>query len=93
MHVLQTLQDLVNNVLLVDVFENVGSDNRMQICVHKIKDKIDIAVILSPNHILESNYVLVPSQLLQEDNLTESSLRVSRVLESIKVLLQSDNLL
>ena len=93
MHVLQTLQDLVNNVLLVDVFENVGPDNRMQICVHKIKDKIDIAVILSPNHILESNYVLVPSQLLQEDNLTESSLRVSRVLESIKVLLQSDNLL
>jgi len=93
MHVLQTLQDLVNNVLLVDVFENVSPDNRMQICVHKIKDKIDIAVILSPNHILESNYVLVPSQLLQEDNLTESSLRVSRVLESIKVLLQSDNLL
>ena len=93
MHVLQTLQDLVNNVLLVDVFENVGPDNRMQICVHKIKDKIDITVILSPNHILESNYVLVPSQLLQEDNLTESSLRVSRVLESIKVLLQSDNLL
>jgi len=93
MHVLQTLQDLVNNVLLVDVFENVGSDDCMQICVHKIKDKIDIAVILSPNHILESNYVLVPSQLLQEDNLTESSLRVSRVLESIKVLLQSDNLL
>ena len=93
MHVLQTLQDLVNNVLLVDVFENVSSDDCMQICVHKIKDKIDITVILSPNHILESNYVLVPSQLLQEDNLTESSLRVSRVLESIKVLLQSDNLL
>ena len=64
MHEFQTLQALVDNVLLVDVFENVGPDDRMQICVHKIEDKIDVAVILGPNHILKSDYVLVSSQLL-----------------------------
>ena len=37
-HEFQTLQVLVDDVLLVDVFQNVGSDNSMQVSIHEVKN-------------------------------------------------------
>lgn len=91
-HELQALQVLVDDVLLVDVFEDVGSDDRMQVSIHEVEDEVDIAVIFSSNHILQPDNVLVACQLLQKDNLAKYPLGISRVLESVKVLLESDNL-
>ena len=92
MHVLQALQVLVDNVLLVNVFENVGADHGMQVCIHEVEHEVDITVILCANNILEADNVFV-AHLLQKDDLAESTLRVSRVLEGVEVFLESDNLL
>ena len=37
-HVLEALQALINDVLLVDVLENVGADDCVQIGVHEVED-------------------------------------------------------
>ena len=93
MHVLQALQVLVDDVLFVNVFEDIGADYSMQVCVHEIKHKVNIAVILCANYILEADNVLMARQLLQKDDFAEGTLCVGRILEGIKVLLESDNIL
>lgn len=93
MHVFQALQHLVDDILLVDVLEDVSSDYRVQVSIHEIEDQVDVSVIFSSNYILEPNDVLVPGQLLQEDDLSEGSLRIRGVLECIEVFLESDDLL
>lgn len=52
MHVLQTFQALVHDVLLVDILKDVSSDNCMQVSIHEIKDQIDVSIILSSDNIL-----------------------------------------
>lgn len=59
----------------------------MQIRVHKVKDKVYIPVILSPNDVLKPNDILVPRQLLQKYDLSESPLGVSGILKGIEVFL------
>lgn len=51
-HVLQALETLVNNVLLVNVLQNVGSDNSMKVGIHEVEDQVDVAIILSTNYVL-----------------------------------------
>ena len=92
MHVFQALEDLVDDVLFVDVLENVGSNDGVQICVHEVEHQVDISVVLGSDHVLQSDYVFVAGQLLQKDNLSEGSLGVSRVLESIEVLFEGHDL-
>ena len=93
MHVLQALEYLIDDVLFVDIFEDVRTDHSVQVGVHEVEDKVDVAVVFGANYILEPNYVLMASQLLQKDNLTEGALGVSSVLECVEVLLEGDNLL
>jgi len=93
MHVFQALEYLVDDILLVDIFENVGTDHCVQVSVHEVENKIDVAIVLSSDYVLKTDNVLVTGQLLQEDNLSESTLRISCVLESIKILLDRHNLL
>ena len=59
MHVLQALEYLVHNVLLMDVLEDVGTDDRVQIGVHEVEHEVDIAIIFSSDHILQPDNVLV----------------------------------
>ena len=92
MHVLQAFQDLVDYVLLVDIFEDVGTDDSVKISVHKVEDEVNVTIVFSADYVLKANNVLVTSQLLQEDDLAERALRVSSVLESVEVLLEGDNL-
>lgn len=63
----------------------------MQISVHEIEDKVDVPIIFSSNHILQSNNVFVSRQFLQENDFSESSLGVRRILKRIKVLFQRHN--
>lgn len=58
-HIFQTFDGLVNDVLLVDVLENVCSDNGVQICVHEVEYEVNIPIVLGPDYILESNDVFV----------------------------------
>ena len=85
-HILEALQALVNNVLLVNVLEDVGSDDGVKIRVHEIEYQVDIPVVLSSDYVLKADDVLVAIELLEENNLAERALCVSGVLESVKVL-------
>ena len=75
----------------MDVLEDVGSDNGVKICIHKIEDKIDITVVFGSNDILQSNDIFMTAEFLQEYNLAERSLRIGSILESIKVFLNGNN--
>jgi len=92
-HVLETLENLVDDVLLMDLFQDVCTDDSMEVGIHEVKNEVDISVVFRSDDILESNDVLVADELLQEDNLTERPLCVSRVLKGVKVLFDSNNLL
>ena len=92
-HVFQTLKALVNDILLMNVLQNVGSDDRVQVRIHEIENQVYISIVFRPNHILKSNDVFVTIQFLQEDNLPEGSLRISSVLKCVEILLECDNLL
>lgn len=92
-HVLQTLETLVYDVLLVYVLKDVCSNDRMEIRVHEVENEVDVPIVLGSDCVLKANDVLMAIQLLQKDDLAEGPLRISRVLEGIKVLLESNDLL
>ena len=77
----------------MDIFEDVGADDGVKISVHEVEDEVDIPIVFCADYVLQANNVLVASQLLQEDDLAERALRVSRVLESVEVLLEGDDFL
>ena len=93
MHVLEALEHLVDNVLLVDVLEDVRTDDGVQIRVHKVKHQVDVAVVFRAHHVLEPDNILVARKLLQENDLAEGALGVRGILERIEVLFQRHDLL
>jgi len=93
MHELKTFQVLVDDVLLVDVFEDVGSNDSMQVSVHEVEDEIYIAIVFSSDHVLKSDYILMAGQFLQKDNFAKSSLSICCVLECVKILFEGNNFL
>jgi hypothetical protein len=60
----------------------------VQICIHKVKDQVNIAVVLGSDHILQDDDVFVSRQLLKENNFSEGALGICCVLERIKILLK-----
>ena len=50
-HILEGSEDLVHDVLLVDLFQDVGSDDSVQVGLHVLKNKVDVAVVLSLQNI------------------------------------------
>jgi hypothetical protein len=65
----------------------------MEIGIHEIKHQVDVSVVLSPNHILQSNDIFMAVQFLKEDDLSEGSLSIGCILKSVEVFLQSNDLL
>ena len=64
MHVLQALENLVDDILLMDVFEDVSSNDGVKIGVHKVEDEVNVAIVFSSDNILKSDNVLVTGQFL-----------------------------
>ena len=46
-HIFQRSKYLVHDVLLVNFFEDIGSDDGMKISLHVLEDEINIAIIFS----------------------------------------------
>lgn len=46
MHILESFKELVHDVLLVDFFQDICSDDSMQVCLHVVKNQVDVPVIL-----------------------------------------------
>ena len=91
MHVFQTLEDLVYDVLLMYIFKNVGSDHSMEISVHEVEHQVNVSVIFSSDNILKADNIFMTRQFLQENDFSKRSLCISCVLKGIKILLESDN--
>lgn len=64
----------------------------MKVSIHEIKHQIDITIVLCADNILQTDDVLMPCELLQEDNLSECALGISCILKSVKILLQGYDL-
>ena len=77
----------------MDILEDVGPDDSMQVSIHEIEHEVDITIVFGSNHVLQSDYILMTRQLLQKDNLAEGPLGIRSILESVEVLLQSNDLL
>ena len=57
--ILETFQYLVDDVLFVDVFENVSSDDSVHVDFHGIEYQVNIFIVLGSDYIEQSDYVLV----------------------------------
>lgn len=84
MHILKRFQKLINNVFLMNFLQYARPYDYMQISFHKVKHQIKVFIIFGFYYVQQSNYVIVPIQLLQEHNFTEGSLCVSRVMEGVE---------
>ena len=58
--ILETFQDLVDDVLFVDLFENVSSDDSVKVDFHCIEYQIYVSVILRSNYVEQTDNVLMP---------------------------------
>lgn len=52
MHVLEALETLIDNILLVNIFKDVGPDYSVQVRVHEVKNEVYVPVIFCPDDIL-----------------------------------------
>lgn len=59
MDVLQSFQDLVDHVLLVDLLEDIASNDRMQVDLHELEHQVQVVRVLSPDQSVELHDVLV----------------------------------
>ena len=50
--ILQALKILVDDILFVNIFQDVGPNHCVQVRVHEIKHQVNVTVIFSPNYIL-----------------------------------------
>jgi len=89
--VLEGLEELVDDELLVHLFEDVCADDGVKIGLHVLEHEVDIAVVLGLHNIQQLEDVLMIAELLKEHDLTEGSLCIGGVLEGIKDLLHSDD--
>jgi len=58
-HVFKAFEYLIDNILLVNIFQDIGSNNSMKICVHEVKDQIDVPIVFSTNYILQTDDVFM----------------------------------
>jgi hypothetical protein len=58
----------------MDVLEDVGPDDRMQVSLHEVKHQVDVFVVFCLEDAEETDNVGVSVQLLQENHLTLNQL-------------------
>lgn len=71
MHVLECLEELIDDELLMDLLEDAGANDHVQIyvemritCLHVVEHQVEIFVILCFDYIEQSNDVLVAYVLI-----------------------------
>ena len=86
-HIIDRFNKLVYDILFVYWFQNICPDDSMQVCLHKVKYKIYVPIILRLQYVPQTNNIVVSTQLLQILNFSVSSLRVCCVSKSIEAFL------
>lgn len=62
---------LVENVPFMHALHDVGSNDRMQIGLHEVKDQIDVLIVLCFEDIEKRDDIGMTVEFLQEDDLDE----------------------
>lgn len=75
MQVLDRPGDLIDNILLVFLFQDIFSDDPVQIYIHVLECQINIFLILRLEHMPHFNDILM-IELLKITNLSKGSLGV-----------------
>lgn len=90
--ILECLGDLVDDVLVVDWFENSLRNDIVKIRLHIFEDEVDVFPILSLDSFSKFDDVVM-IELPQYGNLAICSLSVSRMLKSVKDFFECQGLL
>ena len=85
MQVVNGFPCLVDDVSLVLVSQHVLPDESVEVDIHELEQQIDVSLVLRPDHFFQLDYVRV-FELSQKHYLSVGPLRISRVLEGIKIL-------
>lgn len=88
MHIFDGSQQLVDDVLLVNFFEDFCTNDRVEICLHVVEDEVDVFVVVGLQDVHQLDDILMAIQLLQKHDFSESSLSICSILEGIEDLLQ-----
>jgi hypothetical protein len=71
------------------VLEDVLSDHTVQVHLHELEHKVNVFIIICPNHVYQLYDVLMV-KLLEEDDFAVGALSICSVLKGVKDLLQSE---
>ena len=85
--VLERFGHLVDDKANVDIFEYIFGDNVVQISLHKLKDQINVLVIIGPEGVVELDDIGVFS-LFEDLDLAVGALGIGGVLEGVKNLFE-----
>ena len=70
MHVLDSFEDLIHNVFLMNVFHDTSPNNSMQISFHKVKDEINVFGAFGLDDVEKTDDIGVAIKLLEENDLS-----------------------
>jgi hypothetical protein len=90
--ILQRAKDLPEDVAMMHIKEDVGTDHRVDVGLHAFEDQVDVGVVLGTMDGEKGDDALM-AEAAKEGDLAVGPLRVSRVLEGTKYFLQSNDLL
>jgi hypothetical protein len=79
--------------LLVDVFQQPGSNDCVKVRHHVLKHHVDVAIVVRLHHVGHQDNVLVAGKLLQKHDFSERPLCICRILERVKNLLDGHKFL
>lgn len=92
MQILECLGELVDDETDMDVLEDALGNDVMQVCLHELKQQINVLVIVSADGVYQFDDVGVV-QLLEDLDFAVGALSVGGVLEGIEDLLQGEHAL
>ena len=88
MQVLNSFDQLINNVTIVEIFEDFLSNSIVEICFHELKDQVQIFIILGSNNSVQF-YNIFTINLVKKDDFAIGTLSVSGVLKGIEYIFYS----
>lgn len=83
MQILNSFDQLVKNVTIVKIFEDFLSDSIVEICLHELKNQVQIFIVFRSNDSVEFDNVLV-IDLVEEDDFAVGALGVGGMLKGVK---------
>lgn len=88
MKVLQRFENLIKDINLMHFLQDIGPNNRMQICLHKLKYQVQVLFIFGLDDSVKLDNIFV-IKLFEYGNFSIGSLRVNRITKCVEHFLQS----